>query len=252
MSGFFGSILYQIYSVVNDFGWAIVIFTVLTKLVLLPLNIKQTKAMKETNKLQPMIKELQEKYKNDKETLSKKQMELYKEHNINPLASCLPMLIQFPLIIALFAVLRDPATHVFQGTGVDYETISRSFLWIKDLSLPDVPNAVKQFFDADGVEIASEVIRNGFYILPVLSAVTSFFQTQMIKPPTNPGGPQTNNMMMTYMFPLMIGYFSLKFSAGLALYWVVGNIFTIIQQFAMSNEIVMDKIKKVINRDKGD
>lgn len=223
----FGKLLFGIYSIIGHYGWSIVVFTILVKVLLLPLALKQSQAMKRMNELQPKLKEIQEKYKNDREKLNQKQMELYKEHNANPLGSCLPLLIQLPIMFALFGVLREPATYVFTAeTGVVYEAISKSFLWIKDLALPDVMNA-------EVLNEAGEVVRvvNGFYILPILSGLTTYIQTKMTTPQTGATTSPGQNNFTTYFFPIMLGWMSLRFSAGLALYWVLGNIFTIVQQY---------------------
>ncbi len=136
-------------------------------------------------------------------------MELYKEHNVNPLGGgCLPLLVQLPILFALFQVLRDPANYVF--TPETYDAVGKSFLWIKDLS------ATSSFSDPIT------------YILPVLAAVTTFYQTKMMTPAKSDNSSQ--NTMNTIM-PLMIGYFSFSFPAGVAMYWVLSNMFQIVQQY---------------------
>lgn len=203
-----GKLLFYIYDIVNSYGLSIVVFTILVKLILLPLTIKQTKSMKQMQDLNPKIKALQKKYGHDKQKLNEKTMELYRQHNVNPFASgCLPILIQLPVLFALFQVLRLPEVYVF--TPETYEKVGKSFLWIKDLS------ASSSFSDPIS------------YILPILAAATTYYQSKMVTPKNAEGSQSTMNVVM----PLMIGYFSFSFPAGVTLYWVLSNLFQIVQQF---------------------
>ncbi|HZX46596.1 MAG TPA: YidC/Oxa1 family membrane protein insertase [Clostridia bacterium] len=203
-----GKLLFYIYDIVNSYGLSIVVFTILVKLILLPLTIKQTRSMKQMQELNPKIKALQKKYGHDKQKLNEKTVELYRQHNVNPFASgCLPILIQLPVLFALFQVLRLPEVYVF--TPETYETVGKSFLWIKDLS------ASSSFSDPIS------------YILPILAAVTTYYQSKMATPKGAEGTQSTMNVVM----PLMIGYFSFSFPAGVTLYWVLSNLFQIVQQY---------------------
>ena len=201
-----GALLKLIYDMVGNYGISIILFTILTKILLLPINIKQTQSTKKMNELNPKIKALQAKYKNDKEKLNEKLMELYKEEKYNPAGGCLPLLIQMPIIIALFRVLQSPTTFVF--TPEQFDAISKSFLWLPDLGLPDK-----------------------MYVLPVLSALTTYFQMNMV---AAKGNTDPNMKTMNMVMPIMLGWITVKFPSGLAMYWVVGNLFTIAQQFLMT------------------
>ena len=201
-----GTLLKLIFDFLGNYGLAIIVFTVLMKVVLLPINIKQTASTKKMNEINPKMKEIQNRYKNDKEKMNQKLMELYKEHNYNPASGCLPALIQLPVIIALFRVLQQPTKFVFSAE--QYAALSKSFLWLPDLGLPDP-----------------------IYILPVLSALTIYLQTAML---ASKGNVDSSMKTMNFVMPIMIGWITLKFPSGLALYWVVGNIFTIIQQYLMT------------------
>ncbi len=180
-----------IYAYTNNYGVAIILLTVLIKVILLPFNFMQLNSLKKMQEIAPKQKELQKRYKNNPDKLNEELMKLYRENNINPMGGCLPLLIQFPFIIALF--------RVFQA----YDFGGASFLWIKDLSMPDTT-----------------------YILPILAAATTYLQTKL----STPTGTDNPNASMTVVMPLMIGWFALKFAAGLALYWVVSNLVQIIQQ----------------------
>jgi YidC/Oxa1 family membrane protein insertase len=182
------------YNVSGSYGLAIILLTVTIRLVLAPLTLSQSKSMEAMKTLQPKMNALQQKYKDDPEEYQRRVMELYKEHNINPLSGCLPMLIQLPFLWALFAVLRN---YDF-GTG---------FLWLTSLSEPDP-----------------------LYILPVLSALTTYIQMMM----TSADASQKSMMLI---MPIFIGYISISFPAGLVLYWVVSNLFSMGQQYLIARRM---------------
>lgn len=207
----FGFVLFQIYNFVQNYGVAVILFTILVKFCILPLNIKQTKSMREMQALQPELQKLQKKYKNNPEKLNQETMKLYKLYNVSPMAGCLPLLIQLPIIYALFGALRDPGKWVF--TNGDVSAISQQFLWIPDLGNPDP-----------------------WYILPILCAVFTFitqkFTMSVQKGTMDPSAEKTQNMML-YIMPIFIGFAAIGMPAGVALYWVVQNVFTFVQQFVM-------------------
>ncbi|KNZ42558.1 YidC/Oxa1 family membrane protein insertase [Acetobacterium bakii] len=207
----FGWILLQIYNIIGNYGWAIIVFTLLIKAILLPLNIKQTKSMKDMQRLQPEIQKLSKKYKNNKEKLNEETLKLYKTFKVNPAGGCLPLLIQFPILIGLYGTLRAPDVWVFPNGAI--EAIDMSFLWMQSLSVPDP-----------------------IYVLPILAALFTFI-TQKFTMSTsnmNPDDPNAKTQkIMLYAMPIMIGYISISMPAGVALYWVVQNIFTFFQQFIM-------------------
>ena len=177
---------------VGNFGVSIIIVTILIKIALLPLTLKQDKSMKEMKKIQPELEKLKEKYANDKQMLNIKTMELYKEHKVNPLGGCLPLLIQLPILIALFGVLRN---------GIIPQ--DSSFLWLK---LPD---------------------KDPYYILPILNGAVSFFQQKLMG--SADSNPQMKNMM--YIFPIMMIMISYKMPSGLQLYWLTSSILAVVQQY---------------------
>ncbi len=222
----FGELLGFIYSFVKDYAWSIILFTLFVKLMLLPLSIAQINSTKNMSKIQPEIKKLQEKYKNDKETLNVKTMELYKEHKINPVAGCLPLLIQLPIIFGLFKTLREPLEYVFlNNQAVASEALSKGFLWIKDLGAPD--------FLGPLIGVNTGLIATLPGILPIVAAVTTWIQMQM----TNTSSTQDNQTMktMAYTMPVMILLMGRTLASGLMLYWIVGNLFQIGQQYVQTH-----------------
>ncbi|NTW70989.1 MAG: YidC/Oxa1 family membrane protein insertase [Eubacteriaceae bacterium] len=212
LSTIFGKALFYVYSVVGHYGLSIVVFSILAKLLLLPITIKQNKSMQQMNKLQPEIQALQKKYGNNKQKLNEESMKLYQEHNYNPMGGCLPMLIQFPIILGLFNVMREPAKYVF--TPEVFATIQKGFLWLPDLGVPDA-----------------------WRIIPILAAVTTYLSmSNMSAPPQQGGGnnqAQAMTQSMKVISPIMIGFVSWSMSSGLGVYWIIQNLFTYVQQFVM-------------------
>lgn len=207
---FFGWILSVIYRVIGNYGISIIIFTILAKLATLPLSFKQTKSMKEMQALQPELQKLQKKYKNNPERLNEETMKLYKLYNVSPMAGCLPLLIQFPIIMGLFGALRDPNQWFFPLVG-GAEAVNTSFLWL--------PNLLE---------------KDPYYILPILCVVLTFLTqkfTMTAQKGTMDEAAAKSQKMMLYLMPLMIGYAAINFPSGVALYWVVQSIFSFVQQF---------------------
>ncbi|MBQ2846331.1 MAG: membrane protein insertase YidC, partial [Firmicutes bacterium] len=130
-----GWLLGLLYGLIQNYGITIIIFTIIVKTCIYPLYIKQTKSMAKMQDVQPKMQALQRKYANDKETLNIKMAELYKEEKFNPMGGCLPMLIQMPIIMGLFALLRNPMQYISDGDMIF--AFHESFLWIEDLSQPD-------------------------------------------------------------------------------------------------------------------
>ena len=193
--GIFEKILVSIYGMTGSFGLSIILLTILIKIVLLPFTLKQDKSMKEMKKLQPKIDELKKRYEGDPQVLNQKTMELYKEHKVNPAGGCLPLLIQLPILWALFGVLRK------EGVVPD-----EAFLWFS-LVTPDP-----------------------FFVLPILNGAVSFVQQKLMGTSSN---PQMKNMM--YIFPIMMIFISYKMPGGLQLYWLTSSVTGVIQRYFVMN-----------------
>lgn len=246
-----GALLKFIYNMVefldtptlSAYAISIIITTIIFKLMLLPLTLKQTKSMKDMQTIQPKLKKLQEKYKNDKETLNVKTMELYKEHNVNPFGGCLPLIIQMPIIIAFFQVLKDPTKYVFQNAEV-FEALNKSFLWIKDLGFGEnkvLEGALDGVLNGIPLGFNLPLIGTAIPVLAILAGLTTWLTTKMTNMNQAGGDEKTASTQntMAMMMPIMIFVFALNFPAGLTLYWVIGNCFQLAQQY-------------FINRSKGD
>ena len=180
-----------------SYGWAIILLTIIVKMALYPLTVKQVKSMKAMQELSPKMKKIQEKYKDNPQVMQQKIGALYKDAGVNPLAGCLPLLIQMPILMGMYYSLYN----------FSYPTPeSAYFLWMTSMSNPDP-----------------------LYILPVLSAMTTFLQQKMTT--TDSNNPQMK--MMMFIMPLFIGWISINFPSGLVLYWVTMNVVQIIQQWWM-------------------
>jgi len=218
---------------ISAFSIAIIITTVIFKLILLPLTLKQNKSMKGVQEIQPKLQELKKKYQNDPQTLNIKTMELYKEHKVSPFGGCLPLLIQFPIIIAFFRVMQAPVGYVFENQAA-YDAINKSFLWIKDIALS--PNAM-----IDGVVNGVQLFGYNIPIMAIIAAATTYLSTKMMSSmqQSTAGNEQAQSTqkMMTIMMPLLILWIGAKYAAGLTLYWVISNIFQIVQQYISTRSL---------------
>ncbi len=228
--------LLWIYNLVGqNFGWAIIIFTVLIRFLTYPLTARQMKSSKAMQELQNSKEwqDIQKKYKNDKETLAQKQMQIYQEKGISPFSSCLPLLVQFPIIIGLYqSITRALAVSPIQlvnlsklvSDGASLVPINSTFLWMTDLSQPE--------------RWTPEILGFGIPVLAILVLITSYVQSKMISPPPATGDNSQAAQMtqsMTVMMPIMMGWLTLTLNAGLGLYFVATNLATILQYVIMGN-----------------
>lgn len=236
----FAQVIIFFYGLTHNYGVAIIVITVLIRLILYPLIQKQMVSMREMQKIQPLMKEVQEKYKNDKERLNKELMALYKEYKVNPMSGCLPLLIQMPILLLLFQVLRkfeylDSAGKIVGG-----------FLWIPnqvEIIVDGIPKVVA------GLAAPEQLIQlpgNGIFgihslgILPFLIAGSMWYQQKMTTTAntgTSGGSTEQTQKMMTIVMPLIIGFISFNLPSGLTLYWFFSTIFGIGQQYLINKKI---------------
>ena len=208
-----GYLLTFIYNLVGNYGISLIILTVLVKLILYPLYFKQIKSTASMSSIQPKIKAIQEKYKNDKEKMNEEMAKLSKNENFNPMGGCLPTLIQLPILWGLFTLLRNPIRYIADENMIF--AVHQSFLWIKDLGQPDL------------------------WILPIAAAVStyiSFAMTQQLTGQNEMMGGQgkSMNMIMKYFFPLSILWLARAYPAGLAIYWAGGQFIQIFFNIRMN------------------
>ena len=214
------------YRLIPNYGVVILVISVVIKIITYPLTHKSYSSMKRMQLIQPKVKELQEKYKNNKQVLQQKTMELYKEEGVNPMGGCLPMLLQLPLLYGLFIVFRTAIE--FRGAPF--------MLWINDLSAPD---AMFRF----GFNIP--LLGNAFNLLPILMTVLMVVQQKM-SGNTAAGTPQQaqQQKMMMWLMPAMLFFLFYNFPSGLVLYYLTFNALTILQQKFIINKQVEEKFGK--------
>jgi YidC/Oxa1 family membrane protein insertase len=257
-----GWVLARIYDVVGNYGVAIIVLTIAIMLVLLPLGIKQIKSMQAMQAIQPKVKDLQKKYKGDKQRVQEETMKLYKEAGVNPLGGCLPLLLQLPILFAMYAVLRAPVpnaaydpenpqpnvpaylnNHLPTDSQL-YEDITThkhtDFLWMNLQCSPSqsgkqavVPNSARepsgQTLDC-GSTTANRIPY--FAFLAVMIGTTYFQQRQMQKA-SPPGASSQQQQLILRLMPIMIGFFGYTFPSGLVLYWTTSNLWRIGQQWGL-------------------
>ena len=192
-------VLVFFYKYTHNYGVAIIIITVILKILFFPLTHKSYKSMKEMQKLQPMMLELREKYKNDREALNRATMELYKTHKVNPLGGCFPMLVQIPVFFALYRALMS-SIELRHAPFV---------LWITDLSAKDP-----------------------YYITPIIMGATMFIQQKMTPSTMDPAQAK-----MMLAMPIVFTFMFLNFPSGLVIYWLVNNVLTIAQQAYINSKL---------------
>lgn len=262
----FAAALAGLYAVVPVYGLTIILLTVIVRLLLLPLTIKQTRSMREMQLIQPEVKKLQAKYKGNRQKLNEEMMKLYKEHNVNPFGGCLPLLAQFPVFIALYRVLYTPLKYMGYRDGNPAGDVVN---WVVDKAsrVPDLlaNSALARGLDTMALEVnrflgflrldcsPSQVISSrdslavhdvacgsGFVsfipylILMLLMGFTTYYQQKQMQAGRGPTDPQAQQMQ-TFMkiLPLMLLFFSYNFPSGLTLYWLTTNVWTIGQQRLM-------------------
>lgn len=305
MNDFLVAILNGINSVIHNYGWSMVVFTLLIKLILLPLDYKSRKSMRRMTRLQPQVAKLQKKYANDKEKLNQKTAELYRREGINPMSGCLPMLVSMVILFIMFAAMRTVANTEMASQALGLLTTgtqtNESWLWIKNIWMPDSPfnpviadsanlriipadiwakvfasldpasvTALAQY-GIDAATISGETVfaalqtlpvyaqetqlwtvmpqlnllivnlsiyahNNGWFILPILAAVTQYLMTlSQPQPAADPNNPAAStNKFMKYFFPLFSLWVCSSYNAIFALYWVVGNVFAWVQGVVMN------------------
>lgn len=305
MNDFLVAILNGINSVIHNYGWSMVVFTLLIKLILLPLDYKSRKSMRRMTRLQPQVAKLQKKYANDKEKLNQKTAELYRREGINPMSGCLPMLVSMVILFIMFAAMRTVANTEMASQALGLLTTgtqtNESWLWIKNIWMPDSPfnpviadsanlriipadiwakvfasldpasvTALAQY-GIDAATISGETVfaalqtlpvyaeetqlwtvmpqlnllivnlsiyahNNGWFILPILAAVTQYLMTlSQPQPAADPNNPAAStNKFMKYFFPLFSLWICSSYNAIFALYWVVGNVFAWVQGLVMN------------------
>lgn len=257
LANIFGSLLGFIYNFIGNYGLSIICFSVIIKLILLPMSIKQQKAMKQANKLQEEMKKIQDKYGNDTEKINQEVMNLYKKTGMNPFSGCFISLIQFALIISVFVMVRSPLTYVKK---IDKSTIEKYNNQLKEINsnydarYPEI-SILKEFGNQDkniymnmdfiGIDLSSIPTDNNnikTWIIPILYVITSILAMKLNNT-SNTGNnkeekkkteaeeqmQQMNKTMMLFV-PIMSISIAIIAPLGLTLYWFISNILSIIER----------------------
>ena len=305
------TLIKALHSVINNYALTIIVFTILIKLVVMPLNLKSRRSTMRMSSLAPKQKALQEKYKDDQEKLNQKLQELYRKEGVNPMGSCLPMLISMVILFAMFYALRTFANEqlvsqfltFYHNPEIDPHTLVEPFLWIKNLWMPDspfatympdvqslrlvdfkvwndvsaklaaagtIPEALNFAAASDLTTYITEVVTpfvnsatyapyiapvtglgnlnilgivrfsiyqegNGWFLLPLLSVVSQIFMQKLTMQNTQMDPSQESSQkMMIYVMTFMSLYFCASYNSAFALYWVVSNIYAIIEQIGFT------------------
>lgn len=212
----FGKVLLFIYNFVGSYGLSIILFALFAKLILLPISYKQIKSTQIMKVINPEVQKVQEKFKNDKAKQGEEMWKVYEKYNYNPMSGCLPLFLQFPIIIGLFEVIRQPEAYVFID-GMKH--VSMSFLWIKDISVSALDIA-----KANGFSLPTLLSM----IIPLINVIATYIQQKQAtaNQATEMGGTM---QMMNNMMTLMIGWMSLTFPGALSIYWASTTILGILQ-----------------------
>ena len=305
------TLIKALHSIINNYALTIIVFTILIKLVVMPLNLKSRRSTMRMSSLAPKQKALQEKYKDDQEKLNQKIQELYRKEGVNPMGSCLPMLISMVILFAMFYALRTFANEqlvsqfltFYHNPEIDPHTLVEPFLWIKNLWMPDspfatympdvqslrlvdfkvwndvsaklaaagtIPEALNFAAASDLTTYITEVVTpfvnsatyapyiapvtglgnlnilgivrfsiyqegNGWFLLPLLSVVSQIFMQKLTMQNTQMDPSQESSQkMMIYVMTFMSLYFCASYNSAFALYWVVANIYAIIEQIGFT------------------
>lgn len=261
-----GYLFRYIYLLLQNYGWTLVVFTVLAKAILLPLSVKQQKSMTKMQAIQPKLQELQKKYQYDQEKLNQETMKLYQTNQINPMGGCLPLLIQFPLLIALYNIIRSPLSYVVQLGKHGLPTIEEMHSFLTTLGSTvqlndqigiaaemsrfsseiaahfpgvDFMHIDFTFFGLNLAQTPSLTTLSPLLLIPILAGLTTFLSSWLANKMNGQSAKKTDDtantmQMMTYFFPLMTMFFSISLPAGLGVYWILSNIIQIVQQFVLT------------------
>lgn len=263
----------------GSYGITIIIFTIIIRVILLPLMVKQYKSMAKMQELNPKIQEINKRFKNDKEKLNQEMMKVYQENNVNPMGGCLPLIVQLPILFGLWQAISRPLTYMLdlkdkidplaKALGVATKTtgyveidIINKFVVSKVAGIipADMINVIDQMkyvpskiisgFNFLGLNLGykpsdafSHLTEFGYLVLlliPIIATATTYISSKLSTPKTGQGADNQMQKSMMYVAPLMTLMFSFNFPAGMGIYWITGNIFQIFQQMFI-NKLILKK-----------
>lgn len=263
----FGYLLNYLYNIIQNYGFALIIFSIIIKIILVPLSIKQQKTMKKTNEIQGKLKEIQSKYKGNQEKINQESMDLYKREKMSPFSGCLSAIIQIILLLSMFYLVRSPLTHMKKIDPTIIENYSneikqeaqdnneKSSVYpeitiIKEKGAQDSNVYINmEFLGLDLSEVPTQSLNDvRVYIIPVLYVITSIISMKMSmnikkkddnekKENTELDAVASANKNMMYIMPIMSVSIAIIAPLGLALYWLVNNILMIVERIAINKYI---------------
>ena len=217
---FFGKILGALYGFCGSYGWAIVLFSVFAKVIMIPMTFQQTRSTQIMSALAPALDIINKKYANNAEKRNSETLKLYQRYNYNPMSGCLPLLLQIPIIMGLWKVIRQPVPYVFESEAV-YNTVSQSFLWIANLSTS--PWEILKASKMSGEFFLSMII-------PLVSEIMTIIQQRVM----NPNGSSNGQMAsMNIMMNFMILYMGITMSQAVTIYWTIQTFLGIVQNWVI-------------------
>lgn len=259
-----GYILGFIYSFVANYGWALILFTLAVKLILLPLGLKQQKSMTKMQLVQPKMQEIQKKYENDKQKQSEETMKLYKEYNISPMGGCLPLLIQLPILIGLYRVIQEPLTYMLHNSAEEIALWKSQLNLTSEIDIAKLKDLVEFNFLGLDLSVTPNFGKlDWIWLIPILAGITTFLTSKITtwmngkdkkpaeekkparvlnpdqKTPSNTEGTMKT---MTYIMPLMTAWIAFSFPAALGLYWTISNVLSMAQTVVL-NGYYANKLK---------
>lgn len=260
-----GALIRFIYNIFgNNYGLSIILFTILTKIILFPITYNQSKSMDDMQKMAPLEKEIREKYKGNKEKMAEELTKMYSEHKINPMGGCLSMLIQIPIILAMFMIVKQPLTYIMQVPTEQLQVYTQEYLGKEEVT----ENEIKQneiqvaqskdlidmkFLGLDFGDVPSDKFskdenkkNNTSYvvlIVPLLSLILSVVHTKYAQKTSNLTEEQIEQQKtMNLMMPILSAYISFIMPLSLGIYWLLGNILQILTQFIINKMLKNKKI----------
>lgn len=273
----FGWLLNFIYGFVINYGVSIILFTILTKVILFPLSLKQQKSMVKMQQVQPKLKEIQEKYKSDQQRQSEETMKLYKEYGVNPMGGCLPLLIQLPILLALYRVMYQPLTYMLKYSADKIADLAGKFgiamdnARMAEIAIAKAGDLIDfSFFGLDLSGAPSLGTPSLLWLIPITAALTTFLSskvtTAMNKPAKkeedakpkrvlsaepsankdNTDSTQSMTKSMNVMMPIMTLWITFTVPAALGLYWTISNLISMLQQIVL-NKIYGPKYKEEVD-----
>ena len=258
-----GALIRFIYNIFgSNYGLSIILFTILTKIILFPITYSQSKSMADMQKMAPLEKEIREKYKGNKDKMAEELTKMYSEHKINPMGGCLSMLIQIPIIFAMFMIVKQPLTYIMQTPQEQLQEYTQEYLGKEEVTENEIKQSEIQvaqakdlidmnflgldFGDVPSDKFSSDETKrnNTSYIallIPVLSLLFAVLQTKYTQKTSNLTEEQIEQQKtMNIMMPILSAYISYIMPLSLGIYWLLGNILQILTQFII-NKMLKNK-----------